>query len=105
MAALRKRRAVAETEQSADSQAQLEFENTVNESNETQESMGENQSERSADDPENQVAQESNAETESSEGAPVVKVKRRVVKVEKKIRRNRINSNRRTIVTCKKITK
>ena len=43
MAALRKRRAVAETEQSADSQAQLEFENTVNESNEPQESMGENQ--------------------------------------------------------------
>ncbi len=84
MAALRKRRAVAEAEQSADSQAQLEFENTVNESNETQESMGENQSERSADDSENQVAQESNAETESSEGAPVVKVKRRVVKVEKK---------------------
>ena len=84
MAALRKRRAVAESEQSADSQAQLEFENTVNESNETQESMGENQSERSADDSENQVAQESNAETESSEGAPVVKVKRRVVKVEKK---------------------
>ena len=60
MAALRKRRAVAEAEQSADSQAQLEFENTVNESNEPQESMGENQSERSADDSENQVAQESN---------------------------------------------
>ena len=52
MAALRKRRAVAETEQSADSQAQLEFENTVNESNETQESMGENQLEKSADDSE-----------------------------------------------------
>ena len=84
MAALRKRRAVAESEQSADSQAQLEFENTVNESNETQESMGENQLEKSADDSENQVAQESNAETESSEGVPVVKVKRRVVKVEKK---------------------
>ena len=84
MAALRKRRAVAETEQSADSQAQLEFENTVNESNEPQESMGENQSERSADDSENQVAQESNAETESSDVASVVKVKRRVVKVEKK---------------------
>ena len=84
MAALRKRRAVAESEQSADSQAQLEFENTVNESNETQESMGENQLEKIADDSENQVTQESNAETESSEGAPVVKVKRRVVKVEKK---------------------
>ena len=80
MAALRKRRAVAEAEQSADSQAQLEFENTVNESNEPQESMGENQSERSADDSENQVAQESNAETESSDVASVVNLSLSIAK-------------------------
>ena len=84
MAALRKRRAVADSEQSADSQAQLEFENTVNEGDVPQETMGENQLEKKSDDSENLVTQESNTETENTENVPVVKVKRRVVKVEKK---------------------